>query len=137
MSKINVGDQVRVTSKGWPKEGALIAGMHAGQVGVVEGRSKLHKGFWDVRFEDSSMATYAPDELEVPGDGVPQAITILVPFVNELRTFELVGKGVYPYDCVAADQHPDSLIYADDGGGWVPSHCLEKVKGEDYYHIVL
>ncbi len=60
-------------------------------------------------------------------------IDVLVPFINKVQTFNLIGKGAYPYDCIAKDKHPNSLIFEHDGG-WIASHQL--VKTDKGYYLL-
>lgn len=62
------------------------------------------------------------------------SITVKVPFTGELETFYPKGAGAYPYDCIAKDKYPNSIVYFDNTGGWVPSHSLVKTD-EDFYLI--
>lgn len=54
------------------------------------------------------------------------SIQVRVPFVNKVETFRPVGIGAYPYECIAKDKHPDSMIYVSEayGNGWIASHQL-------------
>lgn len=54
------------------------------------------------------------------------SIQVRVPFINKVETFKPVGIGAYPYECIAKDKHPDSMIYVSEayGNGWIASHQL-------------
>jgi len=53
-------------------------------------------------------------------------IQVRVPFVNQVETFQPVGIGAYPYECISKDKHPNSMIYVSEayGNGWIASHQL-------------
>lgn len=57
---------------------------------------------------------------------ITDSIQVRVPFVNKVETFRPVGIGAYPYECIAKDKHPDSMIYVSEayGNGWIASHQL-------------
>lgn len=63
-------------------------------------------------------------------------IQVRVPFVNKIETFRPVGIGAYPYECIAKDKHPNSMIYVSEayGNGWIASHQLIDT-GKGYFEL--
>lgn len=61
-------------------------------------------------------------------------IQVRVPFVNKIETFRPVGIGAYPYECIAKDKHPNSMIYVSEGNGWIASHQLVDT-GKGYFEL--
>lgn len=57
---------------------------------------------------------------------------IKVRFAGKTEIYCPKGIGAYPYDCTAKDKHPDSMIYENKSGGWVPSHDLKKQEDGTY-----
>lgn len=61
-------------------------------------------------------------------------ICVEIPLIRNIEVFYLVGEGEYPYECIAKDKHPHSLIYENKTGGWIASHQLTDT-GNGYYTI--
>lgn len=54
------------------------------------------------------------------------------------RRFEMVGRGTYPYECIAKDRFPRAAIYAADGG-WFGNYSQEfnsRLKAYDDLAII-
>ncbi len=52
-------------------------------------------------------------------------------YTGELSKFYRIGVGLYPYDCIAKDKHPDAVIYRDspdDTGSWLHSEGIEQIQ---------
>ena len=54
----------------------------------------------------------APESPEVPENAMPSAIYYL-----ESRMIA-VGRGMFPYECTAKDEHPDAMVYYSQSSGW-------------------
>ncbi len=54
----------------------------------------------------------APESPEAPENSPPSAI-----YYRESRMIA-VGRGMFPYECTAKDEHPDAMLYYSQSGGW-------------------
>lgn len=60
---------------------------------------------------------------------------IKIKFAGKTRIYKAIGRGAYPYSCISKDRYPNSMIYQNDTGGWVPEHDL-KLQDDGVYTIV-
>lgn len=51
-----------------------------------------------------------------PRPDLPEVITL---WGKELRA---IGRGKFPYECIAKDKHPDAMIYSSPDAGWTHEH---------------
>lgn len=58
----------------------------------------------------------------VKEDGQVEDLPLAVTIYGKVHT--PIGRGEFPYDCDAARNHPNAMVYDNHDGGWTYEHAL-------------
>lgn len=52
-----------------------------------------------------------------------------------IQQMPCLGRGAYPWECIAKDKHPDAMIFQNEQGGWLGDYDLAGPNEYGQYEV--